>query len=123
MFNKVNKFAAALLACVFAFGVVTTAVSATEDMTGWKKAVAKKVAKKQKYPRSAITKEIEGRAKVRLTVASDGSITGHEIVEPTGEKVLDREIPKLVKRLNPLPALPAGQNEFSFMLPLNWRLN
>jgi protein TonB len=122
MFKKVNTIIAAAIACSFAFGIASTSVSA-DEMSGWKKAVAKKVAKKQKYPRSAISKEIEGRAKVRLTVSADGAITAHEIVEPTGEKVLDREIPKLVNRLNPLPALPAGQAEFSFLLPLNWRLD
>jgi protein TonB len=122
MFKKVNTIIAAAIACSFAFGIAATSVNA-DDMSGWKKAVAQKVAKKQKYPRSAISREIEGRAKVRLTVAADGAITAHEIVEPTGEKVLDREIPKLVSRLNPLPALPAGQAEFSFLLPLNWRLD
>ncbi|MCK0069954.1 MULTISPECIES: energy transducer TonB [Kordiimonas] len=101
----------------------TTAVFAVEDMTAWKKAVAKKVAKNQRYPRSALAREIEGKAKIRLTVAADGAIKAHEVIEETGAAVLDREIPKLVKRLNPLPSLPAGQEELSFVLPLDWRLD
>jgi len=118
---NLNKLAAAF-ALMFAFGVVATPANAA-DMTSWKKAVAKKVAKKQKYPRSALAREIEGRAKVRLHVTADGTINAHEIVQETGESVLDREIPKLVTRLNPLPALPDGKTELSFVLPLNWRLN
>lgn len=108
---------------VFCISLSTATVFAADDMTSWKKAVAKKVAKSQKYPRSALAREIEGKAKVRLTVSADGSITAHEVVQETGAKVLDREIPKLVKRLNPLPSLPAGRNELSFVLPLDWRLD
>lgn len=121
MFKNLNKvFAAFTLAIAFSFAA-TPAYAI--DMNGWKKAVIKKVAKKQKYPRSALSREIEGRARVRLTVAADGSITSHEILQETGQSVLDREIPKLVKRLNPLPALPDGKTELSFVLPLNWSLN
>jgi protein TonB len=121
MLKNFNKLAAAF-ALVCAFGITAVPAEAS-DMKTWKRAVAKKVAKKQKYPRSALAREIEGKARVRLHVAADGAITSHEIVEETGESVLDKEIPKLVNRLNPLPALPEGKTEMSFVLPLNWRLN
>jgi len=121
MLKSLNKMVAAV-ALITAFTLTAAPAQAT-DMAGWKNAVAKMVAKKQRYPRSALAREIEGRAKVRLHVAADGAITAHEIVKETGESVLDNEIPKLIKRLNPLPALPEGQTELSFVLPLNWRLN
>jgi len=113
-------FAAATMG--IAFGAASAPAQA-DDMKAWKIKVIKSVAKNQRYPRSAIAREIEGKAKVRLIVAGDGTITSHEIVEETGQKVLDREIPKLVEKLNPLPALPNGQSEMSFVLPLNWTLN
>jgi len=122
MLKKINKAFAVAIALTFAFGATSISASAA-DMNSWKKAVAKKVAKKQKYPRAALAREIEGKAKIRLLVAADGSITTHEIVQETGESVLDREIPKLVKRLNPLPALPDDRTELSFVLPLSWSLN
>lgn len=122
MLKKFNKIFAVAIALTFAFGTVSTSASAS-DMNSWKKAVAKKVAKKQKYPRAALAREIEGKAKVRLIVAADGSIASHEIVEETGQAVLDKEIVKLVKRLNPLPALPEDRTELSFVLPLSWTLN
>lgn len=119
MFKKI----ASVLALTVAFtSVAFTGVTAS-DMGSWQKAVVKKVIKKQTYPRSAISREIEGKAKVKISVSADGAITAHEIVQPTGESVLDREIPKLVKKLNPLPALPEGKSEFTFVLPLNWSLN
>ena len=109
-------------AALVLFSFATAPAAATLDMESWKKAVVKQVAKKQKYPRSAQVREIEGRAVVRLNIAADGTIQSHEIVESTGATVLDREIPKLVKRLN-LPALPEGMNETTLRLPLDWRLN
>lgn len=122
MLKRINRAFAAAIALSFIFGATGLSASAA-DMITWKKAVAKKVAQKQKYPRAALAREIEGKAKVRLIVAADGSITTHEIVEETGESVLDREIPRLMKRLNPLPALPEDRTELSFLLPLSWSLN
>jgi len=122
MLKKINKIVAVAIALTFSIGATSISASAA-DMNSWKKAVAKRVAQKQKYPRAALAREIEGKAKVRLIVAADGSITTHEIILETGESVLDREIPKLVKRLNPLPALPDDRTELSFVLPLSWTLN
>jgi protein TonB len=116
-----GKILFAVAAMGIAFGAASTAAQA-DDMKAWKIKVVKAVAKNQRYPRSAIAREIEGRAKVRLVVSADGTITSHEVVEQTGESILDREIPKLVEKLNPLPALPDGQTELSFVLPLNWTL-
>ena len=112
------------MTAVFITAVTLMATTPTyaEDMTSWTSAVVQKIAKKQTYPRSALSREIEGRAKVRITVDADGTITSHEVVEATGQKVLDREIPKLVDRLNPLPAVPNGEVT-TLVLPLNWSLN
>lgn len=122
MLKKINKVFAIAIALTFTIGGASISASA-DGMSDWKRAVAKKVAQKQKYPRAALAREIEGRAKVRLTVMADGSISTHEVMEETGESVLDNEIPKLVKRLNPLPALPDSKTELSFVLPLAWTLN
>ncbi|GHF14118.1 hypothetical protein GCM10017044_05260 [Kordiimonas sediminis] len=118
MFKKISALIALTVAISF-----TGAVTAAGDMGSWQKAVIKKVQENQKYPRSAVSREIEGKAKVRISVGADGAITAHEVVEATGETVLDREIPKLMERLNPLPALPEGQTELTFVLPLNWSLD
>ncbi|WP_417462250.1 energy transducer TonB [Kordiimonas sp.] len=114
---------ASMLAAALVFGTSVSHEAFADAMSDWQKAVVHKVAAKQVYPRMAVAQQIEGKAKVRLTVAADGTISHFEIVEPTGEDVLDKSIPKLVERLSPLPALPDGQNELSFMLPLNWSLD
>lgn len=117
----IKKIALIALAA-FAFSSFSTASYAL-DMKAWGKQVMKQVAKKQKYPRSALNNEIEGRAKIKLTVSADGTITDSKITQATGAKVLDREIPKLIAKLSPLPALPAGKTEFTFTIPLTWALN
>jgi len=122
MFETFGKSVIAALALLMAIGTTSPDAYAS-DMKTWQKKVIKAVAKNQRYPRSALAREIEGKAKVRLFVAADGSITSHEVVQETGKSILDKEIPKLMKKLNPLPALPDGKNELSFVLPLNWTLN
>ncbi|SDD39226.1 TonB protein C-terminal [Kordiimonas lacus] len=94
-----------------------------DAMTDWQQAVVQKVRAKQGYPRLAVARQIEGRAKVRLTVAADGTISNYEIVEATGEDVLDRAIPPLIGKLSPLPPLPDGRTDLTFVLPLNWSLD
>lgn len=112
---------ATVMLTVFAFAG-SSAPAQADEMDAWTKAVAAKLAKNHRYPRSARAKGIEGRAEVRLTVASDGQIVNHEVETPTGETSLDRSIPKLIKRMNPLPALPDGRDELSFTIPVVWRL-
>ena len=97
-------------------------MAVAEDYDSWKKALLAKVAKKFRYPRSAIQRGVEGKAKIKLIVAADGTITAHEIIEATGQRVLDREIPRLVKRLSPLNSLPDNRETVSIDVPLVWRL-
>ncbi|MFC4346401.1 energy transducer TonB [Kordiimonas lipolytica] len=101
---------------------VSSQVTAADTMQSWKVALLRAVSQNQSYPRAALMREIEGKAKVRLIVAADGTITAHEILEATGQDLLDREIPKLVAKLNPLPALPEGQTDMKIVLPLEWAL-
>ncbi|MCK0069371.1 energy transducer TonB [Kordiimonas laminariae] len=119
--GKVAKLSAAtLIAASFAIAAPVQA----DERSDWTKAIAKKVAKSHVYPRSAIQREIEGRAKVRITIDRAGAITNYEVVEPTGKKVLDKVIPRMVKKMSPLPTPPGsvGDNDLTFILPITWRL-
>ncbi|WP_374763500.1 energy transducer TonB [Yunchengibacter salinarum] len=102
---------------------VLAAPTAQANMKDWAQMVMKKVAKEQRYPRSALMREVEGRAKVRLSVTKDGTIAGFELTEPTGSAILDREVERLMERLSPLPDLPGGNEQISFTLPLVWTLS
>lgn len=100
---------------------VTAAPYVVTDEVAWQKAIAAKLVKNFRYPRSAIRKGIEGKALVEVKIDATGAITGFDVLTPTGQGSLDREIPKLMKRLNPLPAPPGGAPT-SVKLPLSWRL-
>lgn len=111
-----------ILVAMLALFVLIAVPAEALDMKTWTKDVMKKVRKEQRYPRSAMNREIEGQAKVKLTIDAGGNILNSEITQKTGAAVLDREIPKLVQRLNPLPALPAGKDSLTFTLPVTWAL-
>lgn len=117
-----NVLAAAGLALAFGLSAMTGPAAAADDLKSWQKEIVRLVAQKQVYPRSALSREIEGRAKVKLTVARDGSLKAHEIVERTGHEILDKEIDNLVQRIDPLPEPPSSVSEkdLSFVLPLAW---
>lgn len=101
-----------------------TPALADDDVETWRNKVVKRIATKQVYPRSAINREIEGSAKVRVSVNRSGAVTAYEMVEATGHKVLDNEVPRLMKRIDPLPAPPDAvpDERLTFVLPLAWIL-
>lgn len=97
------------------------ALAASDDMTSWKHQVAKLIAKKQKYPRSAQIRRLEGNAQVKMVIEPDGAIASYELVKSTQHDILDKEVEKLIDRLNPLPA-PPQPDPLTLTLPLTWRL-
>lgn len=121
MFSKSLK--AGIVASLLAAAALP-AIAAAADMKSWQREVAKSVASKQVYPRSALRKELEGSAKVRITLDRSGAIANFELIQSTGHDELDREVPKLIERINPLPAPPAelADADLTFVLPLAWAL-
>ena len=119
---RTGIFAAAALAGLM---LASTALPArAADKSAWLKAVAATIAKKQTYPRSALAREIEGTAKVKIVVDRSGRIASYEIIQPTGEEVLDRELERLIARIDPLPAPPAGASDgdLTLVVPIVWSL-
>lgn len=88
----------------------------------WQKKVADKITTNQRYPRSAVRKGIEGTAQVRIKVKQDGTILGFEVLKSSGADVLDREIGRLMTRINPLPAVPGDKKEVFLTMPMSWTL-
>lgn len=110
-------------AVVLSFGIAgLSATAQANDIKKWQMKIVKLVARKQVYPRAAMRKELEGRAKVRINIDRTGKIVTHEVLKATGHKVFDREIPKLMGRISPLPAPPdsLSDSQLSFILPLTW---
>lgn len=123
MFNLFKAFAILVVGAV-TFASFGATVSA-DELSDWRRDVAKVVVKKQKYPRSAISRNIEGSAKIKVTIARDGSLAGYEISEATGESILDRQLDKIMTSVDALPTPPAaaGDADLTFIIPIVWRLS
>lgn len=121
---KLRMFLVAGLATAWIFSTFAGPVFAA-GKTDWQKQIMSSVASKQVYPRSALSRQLEGRARVKVSVDRSGTITGFEMVEATGHDILDREVEKLMARVNPLPAPPSdvADKDLTFILPLSWALN
>lgn len=114
----------AMAAAVSLAFVVGAAPAQADDIQDWQREIVKKIIKSHIYPRSAIAREIEGSAKVQVTIDRSGKILGYDIQEPTGEDQLDKVIPKMMEKLDPLPAPPDSlpDGNLSFVIPIAWRL-
>ncbi|WP_417450172.1 TonB family protein [Kordiimonas sp.] len=114
-----------LAAGALTVGIAAGAVPvAADEIQDWQRDIVKKIIKTHIYPRSAIAREIEGSAKVQVTIDRSGKITGYDIVEPSGQAQLDKVIPKMMEKLDPLPSPPASlpDGNLSFVIPIAWRL-
>lgn len=122
--KNLTKFLAMTIASIFLSSLIVSVPSAAADKSAWIKKIGQRIGSKMIYPKSAIRKGIEGKAKVRITIDRTGAITKFDVIEQSGEAILDKVIEKSITRISPLPAPPADlkDSELMFNLPLVWRL-
>ena len=110
-----------ILTILFAMNSLSITSVQADEMSEWKSKVAKLVAKKQGYPRSAQIRKLQGSAQVKVIIDGSGTISNYELIKSTEHAILDKEVDKLMGKLNPLPA-PPGPEGITLVLPLTWRL-
>lgn len=113
-----------VVACAFVFAL-SAEPAVANDVKEWQGALMDKIRQHQKYPRSAIARKLEGVARVKISIDAKGNITDFEVMKNTGHRILDRQISRLMQRLDPLPVPPdklIKNGQFTFQLPLVWRL-
>jgi TonB family C-terminal domain len=98
----------------------TPALSA-DAPSSWGTAVARMIASRQNYPRSAQIRGDEGITRVRITIQGDGKISQVELAASSGSAILDREAQSMISAIGKLPSPPAGLH--TFLVPIVWRLN
>lgn len=96
-------------------------VSAAEVPAAWQNAVARMIAQKQTYPRSAQIRGEEGTTRLRITLAADGRINGVDLAASSGSAILDHQAESVVTSIGKLPRPPAGVS--TLFIPIVWRLN
>ena len=69
-----------------------------------------------RYPQEAAMKGIEGITPVRITFNRRGEITGVQLLESSGAKVLDDEVLRTLKLIGPVGGFPKGYDKEEFHL-------
>lgn len=103
-----------------ALTVAASAAPALAQSADWAKAVARAIAAKQTYPRSAQMRGEEGTAKVKVYVSAGGAVERTELIAPSGSSTLDKEALALPTRAGTLPAPPGGATAVT--VPITWKL-
>lgn len=83
------------------------------------------IQKFKQYPEEARRQGMQGETMVRIRIDRRGNIHYWALENSTGYIVLDRAAIDMVKRANPVPAVPNDYPEgeqFDFLIPVNFRL-
>ncbi|MEO0031651.1 MAG: hypothetical protein RIS94_1409 [Pseudomonadota bacterium] len=110
--------ASGLAAITLAAGALAATPAAAQS-ADWIKSVARAIASKQTYPRTAQMRGEEGTARVKVYISASGSVEKTELVAPSGSSTLDREALALPTRAA-IPAPPGGAT--SVTVPITWKL-
>lgn len=106
-----------------ALGLTALSMTATASFAQspeWQRQVARIIASKQTYPRSAQMRGEEGTARVKVYVGSGGAIERTELVAPSGSATLDKEALAMATRAGSVPPPPGGAT--SLVVPVTWKL-
>ena len=78
----------------------------------------------KRYPLRARQRRQEGTALLRFTVDRNGTVIDYSLQESSGSALLDRAVLALIKRAQPLPAIPdlIGRNSFEVVVPIQFEL-
>ncbi|MEO1787465.1 MAG: TonB family protein, partial [Pseudomonadota bacterium] len=59
-----------------------------------------------RYPRDALKRQLQGTGRLRVVISRSGEVQSWEIIESTGQRLLDREIERVAKSVEQLDPLP-----------------
>lgn len=78
----------------------------------------------KEYPREARARRRQGTALLWVEIDRQGRVLSYAIRESAGDAALDGAVEKMIRRAQPLPALPAEmpQQRLSFVVPVQFQL-
>lgn len=78
----------------------------------------------KEYPRRAQRRRQEGTALLYFVMSQDGRVLDFRIEESSGHEALDREVQAMIRRAQPLPAIPASmrQSRLELVVPIVFSL-
>ena len=79
----------------------------------------------KRYPASARMRRQEGVVSLRFTMDRQGRVLSYEIAKTSGSEALDSEARELIKRAEPLPAIPIAfrRDTLDLVVPIKFFLN
>ncbi len=88
----------------------------------YKRDALQHIRKQLEYPARAWRLGLTGSGIIRARIGRDGALLGHELVQLTGQMILDNAMVTMLQRSLPLPALPAGVSteELSIDIPVDF---
>jgi protein TonB len=92
--------------------------------TRWTAQISNRLNQFKRYPSGARARGEEGIVMLGFTMDRAGHILDHEIVKSSGFSELDNEATALLKRADPLPAIPADITDttMTFTVPIRFSL-
>jgi protein TonB len=103
----------------------TSASVNSASLVSWRSRIATHLQRHKRYPGDAHARHEQGTARVNFTVSRSGRIVAASVTKGSGSSALDTESLAMLRRAEPLPVPPAdiaGQ-EFSFSLPVKFRIS
>lgn len=82
--------------------------------------VGRKIRGSVQYPKKAKKRNLQGRVTISVTIDADGEITGLNITQSSGHRILDRSALKAVKESAPFSSPPDGP--VTVIVPIQFRL-
>lgn len=84
--------------------------------------VLQRIAAKKTYPRSARSKEQEGRVRLSITIQQDGSLGNLHVVEASPHSLLNEASLVAVQKAAPFKKMPAGMEALSLTFSMDYSL-
>jgi protein TonB len=80
--------------------------------------------KHKQYPRRARLRRLEGTATLRFVMDREGRVLSFELTSSSGHDMLDGEVRDMIRRAEPLPALPEemGRDRIELEVPVRFAL-
>jgi len=86
----------------------------------YKRQIIAHIQRHLEYPSRAWRLGLTGDGTVRVTVGERGVVSAKEVVESTGQMLLDRSMLDMVERAMPLPQAEMSLGEFQLDIPVSF---
>ena len=103
----------------------TSVASSAEVISRYEQMISMWIQKFKLYPDQARQKGMQGNTTVRIRIDRRGNVRYYALENSTGHTLLDRAAIDMIRRANPVPAVPAEYPQgdlLEFLIPVNFQL-